>query len=49
MVSKSIKVKSLDPALGAEVKGVDFRLPLAPEVVSQIQNAWMEYQVLVFR
>ena len=48
MVSKSITVKSLDPALGAEVKGVDFRLPLAPEDASQIHNAWMENQVLVF-
>ena len=48
MVSKSITVKSLDPALGAEVKGVDFRLPRAPEVVSQTHNAWREYQVLVF-
>ena len=48
MVSKSITVKNLNPALGAEVKGVDFRLPLTSEVVSQIHNAWMEYQVLVF-
>ena len=48
MLSNSITVKSLNPALGAEVKGVDFRLPLTPEVVSQIHNAWMEYQVLVF-
>ena len=36
MVSKSITVKNLNPALGAEVKGVDFRLPLTPDVVSQI-------------
>ena len=48
MLSNSITVKSLNPALGAEVKGVDFRLPLTPEIVSQIHNAWMEYQVLVF-
>ena len=30
MLSNSITVKSLNPALGAEVKGVDFRLPLTP-------------------
>tara|TARA_B100000676_G_scaffold296980_1_gene337990 strand:- start:221 stop:1096 length:876 start_codon:yes stop_codon:yes gene_type:complete len=48
MVSNSIIVESLNPALGAKVKGVDFRSPLTPEVVSQIHNAWMEYQVLVF-
>ena len=48
MLSNRITVKSLNPALGAEVKGVDVRLPLTPEVVSQIHSAWMEYQVLVF-
>ena len=44
----SIEVRRLAYALGAEVRGIDFRQPLDGETVAAIRRAWLEHQVLVF-
>ncbi|MFV0299168.1 MAG: TauD/TfdA dioxygenase family protein [Hyphomicrobiaceae bacterium] len=43
-----IVVKKLHPALGAEVRGVDFSADLDAPTIAAIQAAWMENLVLVF-
>jgi taurine dioxygenase len=44
----ALTVRSLHPALGAEVRGVDFRAPIDPATFAQIHRAWMQHLVLVF-
>lgn len=44
-----IQVKPLSPACGAEIIGVDLHQDLPRAVVEQIQEAWNEHLVLVFR
>lgn len=44
-----IEVRPLSPACGAEIRGVDLTKPLPAEIVAQIQAAWDEHIVLVFR
>ncbi len=44
----NLNVRKLHPALGAEVRGVDFRRPLTSETVEAIQSAWADHLVLVF-
>lgn len=39
----------LSPAIGAEITGLDLRYPLRQESVSALREAWLEYQVLLFR
>jgi alpha-ketoglutarate-dependent taurine dioxygenase len=43
-----IEVRPLHPSVGAEVRGVDLRKPLAPGVFDAIQQAWLKHHVLVF-
>src|SRR5690606_21972591 len=43
-----LEVRRLNPALGAEVRGVDMRRPLDPETYAALHAAWMEHLVLVF-
>ena len=43
-----ITVKPRHPALGAEVSGVDMRLPIDAATVQAITEAWMKHLVLVF-
>ena len=43
-----ITVKPRHPALGAEVSGVDMRLPIDAETVQAVTDAWMKHLVLVF-
>jgi len=42
-----LSVRSLHPALGAEVTGIDLAEPLAPETFAALHQAWMEHLVLV--
>ena len=42
-----LSVRSLHPALGAEVTGIDLAAPLAPETFAALHQAWMEHLVLV--
>lgn len=44
----TLQVRSLNPALGAAVTGVDFRKPLAPSIQAALNAAWMTHLVLVF-
>jgi alpha-ketoglutarate-dependent taurine dioxygenase len=41
-------VRKLHPALGAEVRGVDMRAPLAPADFRALHDIWMDHLVLVF-
>jgi taurine dioxygenase len=43
-----LKVRKLHPALGAEVRGVDFTRPLPEAAIAAINQAWMDHLVLVF-
>ena len=45
----SIAVEPLSSALGAEIRGVDLRDDLSPEIVSQIAEAFGEHLVILFR
>jgi alpha-ketoglutarate-dependent taurine dioxygenase len=44
----ALTVRRLHPALGAEVRGVDFRRPIPEDVRAELNAAWMEHLVLVF-
>jgi len=44
----ALSVHKLHPAIGAEVRGLDLRRPLSPEVVQAVHEAWMQHLVLVF-
>ena len=45
----SLRVVPTGAALGAEVLGVDFSLPIADEVREALRQAWAEHLVLLFR
>ncbi len=45
----SIRVEPIAGALGAEVSGVDLSRPLDDTTVKEIQDAWLEHQVLFLR
>src|SRR5260221_11107652 len=44
-----MKLKKLAPALGAEVSGIDLAQPLDEARWRDIEQAWHEHSVLVFR
>jgi taurine dioxygenase len=44
-----LEVKTLSPALGAEILGVDLRNELAAETVAAIVDAWHQHLVILFR
>ena len=44
----TISVKSLHPAIGAEIRGVDLRRDIDPETFQAVHDAWMEHLVVVF-
>jgi alpha-ketoglutarate-dependent taurine dioxygenase len=43
-----LAIRKLHPAIGAEVRGVDFSKPLSDVQGAAIHAAWMEHHVLVF-
>ena len=43
-----LEIRKLHPAIGAEVRNVDFAKPLSAAQVDAINTAWMEHHVLVF-
>ncbi len=45
----TIGVKPLTPMIGAEITGVDISRPLDEATFKAIHDAWLKYQVLVFR
>ena len=46
---ESIQVDSLTPHIGAQVSGIDLTDELSNEQFSEIYQAWLDWQVLVFR
>ena len=44
----TLTVTPLHPALGAEIRGVDFTARVPTETVARIVDAWSQYLVLVF-
>lgn len=44
-----LKVTPLAPALGAEVSGIDLRLPIEPDLFDELRAAWAQHLVLRFR
>jgi taurine dioxygenase len=49
MTVTDLTVKSMSPALGAEISGIDLREKLTPELVDEILALWREHIVLIFR
>jgi taurine dioxygenase len=49
MAVRTVEIVPLGPVLGAEVKGVDLRKPVPPELATAIDRALNEHIVLVFR
>jgi taurine dioxygenase len=45
----SLTVTPLSPAFGAGIGGIDFRQPPSPETIRQLNQAWLDHSVLVFR
>ena len=43
-----IELRPEDATLGAQVYGVDLKLPLSGAVFAEIESAWNDYAVLVF-
>lgn len=49
MIANRIELRKLHPSLGAEVLGVDLSRPLDDDTVRQLQAAWLQHHVLLFR
>ncbi len=47
--SKTLEVKPLSPALGAEIVGLDLREDLPSAIIEKIIKTWHEHLVLLFR
>jgi alpha-ketoglutarate-dependent taurine dioxygenase len=47
--SESLKVKPLQPTIGAELSGIDLRSPLSTELRDQIKSTLLKYKVVFFR
>ena len=48
IASDRLQVRTLHPALGAEVRGIDMRHPLDADGFRAVHKAWMRHLVLVF-
>ncbi|MFW5184101.1 TauD/TfdA dioxygenase family protein [Pseudomonas aeruginosa] len=48
-VAEAFRITPLEAPLGAEVRGLDARRPLAPEQVLALKQALREHHILVFR
>lgn len=49
MTYESFEVRPVTGALGGIVSGLDLAQPLDESVIDELKNAWLEYQVLIFR
>ena len=49
MALATLEVVPLDGALGAEIRGLDLKRPIAPDVQKRLREAWARYLVLVVR
>lgn len=48
-MAEALAIRPLAHALGAEITGFDASQPLSADTVHQIRQAWLKYQVVVFR
>jgi len=46
---QTLGLKTLTPHIGAEISGVDLSAPLSNEQFNEVYQAWLDWQVLVFR
>tara|TARA_B100000700_G_C15013479_1_gene842159 strand:- start:1399 stop:2256 length:858 start_codon:yes stop_codon:yes gene_type:complete len=44
----SIKVEPISDAVGATITNIDLRKEMTPDVLREVHQAWLDYQVLVF-
>jgi alpha-ketoglutarate-dependent taurine dioxygenase len=44
----TFSIRALHPAIGAEIRGVDMRVPMDAETFSQVHDVWMRHLVVVF-
>ena len=49
LLGVDVEVRRCTPAIGAEILGVDLRLPFTDEQVNAIRELWLEHQVIFFR
>jgi taurine dioxygenase len=49
MEYRTIQVKKINPRIGAEIWGIDLSKPLLPLQLREIEDAWMQHLVIVFR
>ncbi len=49
MQARTIEVKRIAGALGAEVRGIDLTQPVSGEQVAALRRAWLDHQVVFFR
>ena len=49
MAYRHIDVRSVTPAVGAEIRGVDLREPLPDDVFEEVRSAFLRHQVLFFK
>ncbi len=47
--SQPLQIRTLSPAIGAEVIGLDLSQPLGDSTLAAVRAAWLEHQVLLFR
>ena len=45
----TLKIVPLTDTIGAEVRGIDLALPVAPEIAVELQSAWHDHVLLLFR
>ena len=45
----ALKIIPLTDTIGAEVRGVDLSRTIAPEITAELQSAWHDYVLLLFR
>ena len=45
----TLEILPLSETLGAEVRGVDLSRPIAPDIATQLRDAWYEHVLLLFR
>lgn len=45
----NIEMRPLSEAIGAEIRGLDLRQPMAPEIAAAVERAWLDHVVMLFR
>ncbi|HAT35611.1 MAG TPA: TauD/TfdA family dioxygenase [Rhodospirillaceae bacterium] len=48
-MTREFDLNPLSDVLGAEVRGLDINTPLSAETIAELEAAWVEHQILLFR